>query len=159
MKNVISIISIVLLSVSLIAQNTENKENSINEIINSWHKAASDANLDAFFAPVTSDFVYIGTDATERWTRDEFYGFCKPYFDKGKAWDFKPIERKVYFSPNGKTAWFNETLDTWMGVCRSSGVLVKVKKKWKLAHYHLSVAVPNESVEEFLKCCSTPVDK
>lgn len=141
------------------AQNSKKEEAKINQLINNWHKAAADANLKAFFAPVTDDFVYIGTDASECWTRDEFYQFCKPYFKKGKAWNFKPIERKVYFSPKGKLAWFNETLDTWMGVCRSSGVLIKEKKEWKLSYYHLSITVPNEKVKDFLNCCKTKLKK
>jgi len=149
----------VLFTSPIKAQNNQKEEAKINQLINQWHKSAADANLKAFFTPVTDDFVYIGTDASERWTRDEFYQFCKPYFEKGKAWNFKPIERKIYFSPKGKVAWFNETLDTWMGVCRSSGVLIKEKKEWKLAHYHLSVTVPNEKIKDFLKCCQTKLKK
>ncbi len=125
----------------------------INRLMNNWHKAAADANANAFFDFMDDDCIYIGTDATERWTKKEVVQFAKPYFDKGKAWSFEPIERQVYFSGNKKTAWFNETLNTWMGVCRSSGVLEKKKGKgkWKLKHYHLSVTVPNDKMKEFIR--------
>ena len=123
----------------------------INRLMNNWHKAAAEANGDTFFNFMDDDCIYIGTDATERWTKQEFVKFAKAYFDKGKAWSFEPIERQVYFSRNKKTAWFNETLNTWMGVCRSSGVLEKKKGKWKLKHYHLSVTVPNDKMKEFIR--------
>lgn len=154
MKKVVCSVVLLLMQLNLIyAQTKAGAE--IDLLLNQWHKAASNAQLEAFFAPMHPDFVYIGTDATERWTKAEFYSFSKPYFDQGKAWDFTLIERKIYFSADGKTAWFNETLNTWMGVCRSSGVLQKVKKEWKLMHYHLSVAVPNAKIQVFLDCCKT----
>jgi len=132
--------------------NAQNKETeNLNKLMNEWHMAATNADGNAFFGFMDSDCIYIGTDALERWTKEEFVKFAKPYFDKGKAWDFKPIEREFYFSKNKKNAWFNETLNTWMGVCRSSGVLEKSKGKWKLKHYHLSVTVPNEKIKEFIE--------
>ena len=136
-------------AIFIFAQNNETIH--INKLMDSWHLAAANANADNFFGFMDDDCVYIGTDASERWTKDEFIHFAKPYFDKGKAWNFKPIERKVYFSKNKKTAWFNETLNTWMGICRSSGVLEKKSGKWKLMHYHLSVTVPNEKIQQFIQ--------
>ncbi|MBS9766494.1 MAG: nuclear transport factor 2 family protein [Flavobacteriaceae bacterium] len=45
-------------------------------------------------------------------------------------------------------AWFDELLDTWMGICRGSGVLEKTAKGWKIRHYVLSVTVPNEDTQK-----------
>ncbi len=146
-KIALTALSIVTFSF-LQAQNTETEK--LNKLIDNWHLAATNANSNDFFSFMDDDCIYIGTDKTERWTKNEFVKFAKPYFDKGKAWDFKPIERAFYFSKNKKTAWFNETLNTWMGVCRSSGVLEKKGKTWKLKHYHLSVTVPNEKINEFI---------
>ena len=73
--------------------------------------------------------------------------FSRPYFDRGKAWSFRAIERNIYLGPDGKTAWFDELLDTWMQLCRGSGVLVKSPEGWKIAHYVLSMTMPNEEVE------------
>ena len=47
-------------------------------------------------------------------------------------------------------AWFDELLDTQMKLCRGSGVLQKIDGKWKIAHYVLSIAVPNENVAELI---------
>ena len=37
-----------------------------------------------------------------------------------------------------------------MKLCRGSGVLQKVDGTWKIAHYVLSIAVPNENVSELI---------
>jgi len=128
---------------------TEPKE--INTLLDNWHLAATNANLDAYFSALDDQAIYIGTDASERWTKAEFFNFCEPYFKKGKAWDFKAFDRKVYFSEDGKTAWFNELLNTWMGVCRASGVLSLKDGNWKISHYQLSVTVKNEKMKQFLE--------
>jgi len=132
--------------------NDENKEQEqINSVLNNWHKAAADANAKLYFEALTEDAIFIGTDATENWNKKEFEAFAKPYFDKGKAWDFKPLERHIYLSKDQKTAWFDELLDTWMKVCRGSGVMVKVGNEWKIQHYVLSMTVPNDNTNEVIK--------
>jgi len=120
-------------------------------ILDNWHLAATNADIDAYFSALSNDAIYIGTDASERWTKAEFHKFCAPHFEKGKAWDFKAFDRKIYFSEDGKTAWFNELLNTWMGVCRASGVLVHKNGSWKISHYQLSVTVKNEHMKQFLE--------
>ena len=124
---------------------------TINNLLDNWHKAAADADLENYFNKMSDDAIYLGTDASERWTKDEFYKFCKPYFNKGKAWDFKPSNRHIYFSDDLKTAWFEETLDTWMENCRGSGILVFKENNWKIKHYNLAVAVPNDVVKDYVK--------
>ena len=132
--------------------NDENKEQEqINSVLNNWHKAAADANAKLYFEALTEDAIFIGTDATENWNKKQFEAFAKPYFDKGKAWDFKPLERHIYLSKDQKTAWFDELLDTWMKVCRGSGVMVKVGNEWKIQHYVLSMTVPNDNTNEVIK--------
>jgi hypothetical protein len=89
------------------------------------------------------------TAATERWTRDEFRVWAKPYFAKGKAWSFTAVSRHVSFSRDGTVAWFDEALSTPnMGPARGSGVLVKDGGEWKIAQYNLSVPIPNELMKE-----------
>ena len=123
----------------------------INTLLDEWHKAAADADFEAYFSKMTEDGVFIGTDATENWQNEAFRAFSKPYFDKGKAWSFTSVERNIYVGDTGKTAWFDELLDTQMKLCRGSGVLKKENGQWKIAHYVLSIAVPNENVEELIK--------
>lgn len=128
----------------------QNSYPEIHQFIDAWHKAAAQANGDIFFGSMGENSIYIGTDSSERWTKTEFMAFAKPYFDRGNAWDFKPFDRDLHVTSNGKIAWFSELLTTWMGVCRGSGVLVKTNKGWKLEQYHLSVTVPNDIIKDFI---------
>jgi len=113
--------------------------------LNAWHKAATDADFDAYFRLMTKDGVFIGTDATENWRNNEFKTYAKPHFDMGKAWSFTTIERNIYLN-----AWFDELLDTQMKICRGSGVLKKIGGEWKITHYVLSITVPNAHVGELI---------
>jgi hypothetical protein len=122
----------------------------IHQFINQWHEAAARADDAAFFGSMAENSIYIGTDAKERWTKNEFITFAKPYFDRGKAWDFKPYNRDLHVSPDGQYVWFSELLTTWMGVCRGSGVIHKTSNGFKIEQYHLSVTIPNEIVKDFI---------
>jgi hypothetical protein len=144
-KNLVVFIAFILYASSAASQNNE-----VDTFLNQWHNAASQANTQMFFASIANNGIYIGTDASERWTKAEFYKFAKPYFDKGKAWDFKPYERDIHFSDNNQYVWFSELLTTWMGVCRGSGILHKTEKGWLIEQYHLSVTVPNSIVKDFI---------
>lgn len=126
------------------AQNTVSQKSAITTLIESWHKAAATANYDAYFNVMSENSIFLGTDASEIWTKKQFQDYAKPYFEKGKAWSFTTLQRNIYFSEDKKMAWFDELLDTQMKICRGSGVLVKVDDQWKIAHYVLSVSIPNE---------------
>ena len=119
---------------------------NVNTLLNDWHKAASEANYEAYFNKMDSISVFIGTDATENWTKNEFENFSKPFFDKGKAWSFISLERNIYINDAKNFVWFDELLNTWMGTCRGSGVLEKQHNTWVIKHYVLSVAIPNNDV-------------
>lgn len=123
---------------------------AIDSLINEWHNAASEANFDRYFDCMLPSAVFIGTDATENWRKDEFMLFSKPYFDAGKAWDFHVVERNSYFNRKLDVCWFDELLETWMGICRGSGVLEKTQDGWKINHYVLSVSIPNEVIHEVI---------
>lgn len=124
---------------------------TINTVLDNWHKAAATANFESYFGAMTNDAIFIGTDATENWNKKAFQDFAKPYFDRGKAWSFTALERHIYFSKDGKTAWFDELLNTQMKICRGSGVLVKEKKTWKIKHYVLSMTIPNDNTDAVIK--------
>lgn len=119
----------------------------INELLNEWHGAATKADYEEYFSMMAEESVFIGTDATENWNKEEFMEWSKPYFDRGKAWSFSTLERNIYVAEDGQLAWFDELLDTQMGICRGSGVVVKEDGEWKIKHYVLSIAIPNESVD------------
>lgn len=129
----------------------QSEKQNIITIIDNWHKAAAAANYEAYFEAMSEESIFIGTDATENWSKKQFQVFAKPYFDKGKAWNFKAIERNIYLSENGKVVWFDELLSTQMKICRGSGVLIQEKGQWKIKHYVLSMTIPNENVDEVVK--------
>lgn len=144
--------SILILAILTLAIQTKAQDSvRVNKFIDDWHLSAAAANGEVFFGSIAENGIYIGTADFERWTKPEFMAFAKPYFDRGKAWDFKPYDRNLYFSGDGRYAWFSELLKTWMGVCRGSGVLVHTPGGWKIAQYHLSVTVPNEIIGDFIK--------
>lgn len=124
----------------------------INNILDNWHAAASGANATPYFDLISKDGFYLGTDAGETWSKEEFYKFAKPFFDKGNAWKFVPKSRNVHFSEDNQISWFNEILDTWMGPCRGSGVMKKqANGQWKIMQYNLAILVPNDLVNDYVK--------
>lgn len=137
----------------------QSEKQNIITLLDNWHKAAATANYDAYFGAMSDESIFIGTDATENWNKKQFQAFAKPYFDKGKAWNFKAFERNIYFSENGKIVWFDELLSTQMKICRGSGVLVQENGQWKIKHYVLSMTVPNDNVDEVVKIKSVIEDK
>lgn len=147
MKNFL-LISIFCLSFSFL--NAQEKE-QINTIVDAWHKAAAEANFKNYFDAMADESIFIGTDATENWNKKDFQAFAKPYFDKGKAWNFTALQRNIYLSNDKKTAWFDELLNTQMKICRGSGVLTLIDGQWKIKHYVLSMTIPNDNVNEVVK--------
>lgn len=146
-----------LISSEISAQKHQSDKQAITTVLDNWHKAAAEANFNNYFSALHDNSVFIGTDATENWNKKQFQDFAKPYFDKGRAWNFTALERNIYFDASGKTAWFDELLDTQMKICRGSGVMVKEGKVWKIKHYVLSMTVPNDNVDEVVKV-KTPIE-
>lgn len=115
----------------------------VNAFVDSWHDDAANTRM-AYFDKIAKDGVYIGTDRTELWTRDEFKAWSKKYFDAKSAWTFKATRRNVYASADKSMIWFDELLDTKnMGPAMASGVLRKTRSGFEIVHYQLSLAVPN----------------
>jgi glyoxylase-like metal-dependent hydrolase (beta-lactamase superfamily II) len=124
----------------------------IGVMLDDWHQAASVADLGRYFSHFAPDGVFIGTDATERWTVPEFIVYVKERFDSKSNWTFHARERHIAFSTDGKTAWFDEMLETSdLGLCRASGVVALIDGEWKIAHYDLSIPIPNAMAREIVK--------
>lgn len=143
---------------SINAQDKNDATTEIHLLLDAWHEAAAVADLETYFSKLADNAIFIGTDATENWTKKEFRAYATPFFEAGKAWIFKPLQRNIYFSPDGKTAWFDELLDTQMKICRGSGVLIHVNRQWKIAHYVLSMTVPNDKSSEVINLKTTTDD-
>lgn len=121
-------------------------------VLDGLHRAAAEADFDAYFGLYAREAVFLGTDATERWTRAEFEAYARPYFEAGRGWSYEPVERHVRIAEGGETAWFDERLrNASLGETRGSGVLVREDGAWKVAHYNLTIPVPNEIAAEVVE--------
>ncbi|AVR45017.1 hypothetical protein C7S20_06880 [Christiangramia fulva] len=134
--------------VKMTEENIRAAKKQINSSLDNWHKAAANADFKGYFALMTDDAVFIGTDPTELWNLEEFKTFSKPYFDSGQAWNLTPVERHIYLANHRRIAWFDELLDTHMGICRGSGIMEKIDGQWKVQHYVLSLTIPNDNVQQ-----------
>ena len=107
------------------AQNRTEATRGPNRVLDDWHDAASKADEARYFEHITDDAVFLGTDATERWTVKEFRDYVHPYFSKGQGWTYVPRDRHVMVSSGGELAWFDERLEneTHQDVPRASGIM------------------------------------
>ncbi|NQZ28585.1 MAG: nuclear transport factor 2 family protein [Colwellia sp.] len=117
---------------------------SITKVLNSFHQAAADAKAKPYFDLFSDDAIFLGTDASERWSKDEFKAFVVPYFSKGTGWLYTPTERNISLLKAGQVAFFDELLSSEIyGTCRGSGVLINTEQGWKISQYNLSIPMPN----------------
>ena len=125
---------------------------AVAEVLDELHDAADKADEQRYFSLFAPGAIFVGTDASERWTLAEFREYAKVPFESESAWTYEPIERHVQLSGDGQIAWFDERLsNAKYGETRGSGVLVFAGGKWRIAHYVLSFAVPNQSVDEVVE--------
>tara|TARA_R110002167_G_scaffold111870_4_gene283990 strand:+ start:880 stop:1365 length:486 start_codon:yes stop_codon:yes gene_type:complete len=149
LQRYICLIFALLVQLSVQASETQTQ---ISLTLDDFHQAASDANQQQYFDLLSDKAVFIGTDATERWDKNTFKAFAKPYFDKGQGWTYKPRNRHLTLSSSGQVAWFDELLDSQSyGECRGTGVLELTEKGWKISQYHLTIPVPNGLAKDVVK--------
>ncbi len=137
---------------------TTNEQKLIITMLDSFNSAAAKADFTNYFNFYSEDAIFTGTDATERWDKKAFMAWAKPIFEKGSAWNFRALERHIYFDKTGTFAWFDELLNTQMKICRGSGVLVKQGNDWKVQQYILSTTIPNDVLDSIIKLKSPMED-
>jgi ketosteroid isomerase-like protein len=151
-KKIIVLLSCILMSVSVVSAETKTSHNSeidkrhtaVDQALDRFHQAAAEANITAYFDLLTDNAIYLGTDATERWTKKQFKSFVEPYFSKGQGWLYQATERHINDVVDGEIVFFEELLmNAKYGQCRGTGVLVKTKQGWKISQYNLSIPLPN----------------
>lgn len=117
----------------------------VSAVLDALHEAASEAEYDRYFSLYADEAVFLGTDATERWTREEFMDYARGPFETGTGWTYHTLERHIAIAAGGRTAWFDERLENaGLGETRGSGVLVMEDGSWKIAQYNLTIPIPNE---------------
>ncbi|SFN29752.1 SnoaL-like domain-containing protein [Chryseobacterium oleae] len=155
MKKITFICTLVLFLLAFTGMNAQSNSSKFDKdkaaigiMLDGFNTAAAKSDFDAYFNYFADESTFIGTDATEVWDKKAFMVWAKPYFDKKKTWNFTSLKRNIYFSKDGKLAWFDEILDTQMKICRGSGVVEKINGSWKVKQYVLSVTVPNDVVDK-----------
>lgn len=125
------------------------RNHAVWAVLDRLHARAAAADFEGYFALYAPNAIFLGTDGTERWPIEEFKAYTKARFDTGKGWTYTARDRFIFFSDDGRTAWFDEMLDNAKyGECRGSGVLVYgVDGTWRIAQYNLSKPIPNEQME------------
>lgn len=120
----------------------------INMLLDDFHLAAAEADRDRYLGYFAPDGVFMGTDDWERWPLPVFIEYVEGRFSNGGGWNYVSEDRVIAFDPSGKVAWFDEIMvsQRW-GRFRGTGVLLLDEGNWKIAHYSLTVLVPNESFE------------
>ncbi len=132
-----------LMSLSAVAQDGL----AINQLLDGLHDDAANARFESYFERYTDDGIFLGTDRAERWTIPQFKAYAKPIFDAGRGWSYSVIERNL--EGRGDTRWFDEVLfNNKLGPCRGSGVVVKTPSGWRIAHYSLTLLIPNDIAED-----------
>lgn len=116
---------------------------TVDGVLDALHAAAARADADSYLDLVSSDFVFLGTDATERWDRAAFEAYARGRFDAGNGWAYEVVSRRA--TARGDVVFFDEDLaNANLGACRSTGVLVRDGGRLKVAQYSLSVPIPND---------------
>jgi len=156
MKQKITLISILVLIFMFFtldqSKSNQSDKEYVAKVLDDFHDAASKADEERYFNHFTKDAIFLGTDAKERWTVDEFKKYAKPSFSKGRGWTYVAKTRHIYISADKNTAWFDESLQNEnFGECRGSGVLVKQKGVWKIAQYNLTIPLPNSLARSVVK--------
>jgi len=147
MKKIIYVMSLVLaFTVGPVVASEEADKAAINKIMDGFHEAAAQGEKDRYLGYFTEGGVFLGTDDWERWPLNpEFTEFVEESFKDGTGWTYKAISREIALAPGHKVAWFDEiTRSTKWGLFRGTGVLLKGDDGWKVAHYSMSMLVPNE---------------
>tara|TARA_Y100001935_G_C16963510_1_gene340581 strand:- start:18 stop:536 length:519 start_codon:yes stop_codon:yes gene_type:complete len=147
-----SILAIFILSFSIFSSSDNTKLTrdsliALDGLIDGLHKDAHEGNYQAYFNRYSSGAVFLGTDKTERWTISEFKAYAKPAFADGHGWTYEVVERN--WEGSGDNRWFDEILfNQKYGHCRGTGVVEFINGEWKIAHYSLTLLVPNDIAAE-----------
>ena len=142
MKN-ISLLILLFFTLFSCAQNIQSQQTdiaAINKVLDDYHQAAANGEWDTYFDLMSHDAVFIGTDAGERWVKQEF----RQYSSGSNGWVYTPQQRNVNITPDGLSAWFDEALlSQSYGSSRGTGVLMLTAVGWKISQYHLTLPIPN----------------
>lgn len=131
---------------------TNTVQGEIDIVLDNFHQAASEANVEQYLGQLAQGAIFLGTDSSERWNKTEFSEFVKSYFSEGKGWLYRPTERNITGTQANHIVFFDELLENEnYGLCRGTGVLINTPKGWKILQYNLTIVVPNAIAKEVVE--------
>lgn len=140
---------VILLFSGIFAQNIGSTD-AVENVLDNLHLYAAEAKSKPYMALFSEDAVFFGTDISERWPKAEFDTYATKRMATGTGWTYVMTERNVFFSDDGKTAWFDEILyNKGYGDFRGTGVLKMVGTEWKIAQYNLLLPIPNDYMKKY----------
>jgi len=124
---------------------------AVANLLDDFHQRASDSDFKGYFDCFAPEGRFLGTDATENWTVQEFKKYAAPAFRAGKGWKYTPIKesRVLNLLADASLVCFDEQLESQeFGAARGTGICRRVsddssEEKWWIVQYHLSFPVPN----------------
>ena len=123
---------------------------AVENVLDNLHLYASEANGGKYFDLFAEKAVFFGTDISERWDKKAFQEYGMARFASGTGWTYFMKERNVFFSDDGKTAWFDEILiSKKYGEYRGTGVLIFLETEWKISQYNLLLPIPNNLMKKY----------
>ncbi len=152
MKKLLAVALLAVCSTAHVTPDAARDGPAIDAVLNDFHDAASKADGDRYFGHFAPTAVFLGTDATERWTLAEFRRYASRRFAEGTGWTYHARQRHIFVSEDRQTAWFDEALvNAKYGECRGTGVLVRIDGAWKIAQYNLTIPIPNDIALDVVK--------
>jgi len=140
MRPIITFI-VLLLVIAVPVRAESGDKSSVEKVLTGFHEAASKADWSTYFGLMSEDAIFLGTDASERWSKSVF----RNYASKTKGWIYALHERHINFTPDGNSAWFDELLyNDKYGTSRGTGILIRTRSGWKISQYHLTFPLPND---------------
>ena len=158
MKHARTILPLVLVSLLCVGCSTQTRTQPhahrfdarrVAAVLDFWHTSAAEGAFDSYFGAMTEDSVFLGTDASERWSKAEFMEYAREPFSDGNGWTYTASDRFISFDDDGDTAWVDEIMtNAKYGKLRGTAVLGREDEAWKIAHYSLTFLVPNDKAGE-----------
>jgi SnoaL-like domain len=142
-------------SAHVVAADAETQR-EVARVLDDFHDAAAHADEARYFGHFAPGGVFLGTDATERWDVAAFRAYAHPHFAKGKGWTYRAVARHVVATSSGSVAWFDELLESRLGPCRGTGVLLRAGATFLIAQYNLTLTIPNERVDDLKRMLAPP---
>ena len=121
---------------------------AIERLLDGLHRAAAESDAQDYFARYTEEAVFLGTDASERWSIAEFKAYAAKPFAEGRGWRYDVVSRHLVPTGNPEIYGFDEVLSNEkLGLCRGSGLVVFDGARWRVVQYVLSMLIPNAIAE------------